>query len=142
MTVEGYAYRHGRIAKQHLAGAVSIVLCQPCDGDFQPEVVFHDLANGLHLPASTVGDDQIGERFPLFGQSRIAPFDYFAHGGVVVRPYHGFNMELPVEFFGGFELLENHTGRHGIFARDVGVIEEFDAHRQGGQPQLRLYFLH
>ena len=129
LTVEGYGHRDGGIAKKHLAGAVAIVFGQTGDGDLQAETVFDDLANGFHLPDSTVGDDQIGEFFAFFGQSRVAALDNFAHGGIIVRSHHGFNMEFAVEFLGRLEFLEDHAGGHGVFARDVGVVEEFDAHR-------------
>ncbi len=91
---------------------------------------------------SAIGDDEVGQGQAFLCQTGVAAAYHLFHGGVVVGSGDGSDVIFPVFLFAGFQLLKDHTGGYGIFALDVGVVEQFDAVGQFFQAQIALDFAH
>ena len=66
---------------------------------------------------------------------------HLAHGGIVVGANDGLDVVFAILLLAGFAHAEDDTGRHGIGARDVRVVEALDVCGQFVQFQMFLYLL-
>ena len=89
-----------------------------------------------------MGDDEVGE-FALFfdGAGVASPHD-FLHGSVIIRAGNRLDIVFAIVLFAGFAFLEDHAGSHGIRARDVRVVEAFNAQRHPFKAEGILDFFH
>ena len=104
-------------------GAVFIVFYQTCYRNLQSELVFHCFANCPHLTDTPISDYQVGQLAPFLHEVLISAIHHFAHGGIVIGPFYGFDYELLIIAFARFGFLKHHTTGYCILALQIGIIE-------------------
>ena len=78
----------------------------------------------------------------LVGHALIAAAHYLLHRRIIVGSDDGLDVVFAVFLLGRAHALEHHATRHGVGARDIGVVETLDVVGELGQLQLGLQLLH
>ena len=132
----------GRETGEQSPRAVTVVLGQTGDGDVEAQFVVHHLPHHLHLAASAVGYDEVGQGLALVFETCVATAHHLLHRGVVVGPAAAVEHVFAVEAFLRFQPLEDDAGCHGVGSCGVRIVEKFDAQGQMLQPEVVLQLLH
>ena len=121
--VHGYCLRWE--AEEQFVGAVAVVFCQSGNRNRQVKLAFGDFPHHVHLPFTTIGDDEVGQGLLFLHHAAVSPSDHLLHGRVVVGTDHGFDIIFPIVLPRGLHTFIYDAAGNGVGARDVAVVETF-----------------
>ncbi len=108
---------------------------QPHGGDAGEAEFREGRPRGAELSDAAVYEDQAGHDPALVAQAGVTPRDGFGDRARVVRPFHGADVEAPVEAAVGLAVHGRHHARGGVGAEEVGDVETLDQRGVCGQAQ-------
>ena len=106
--------------------AVLVVLLQSGDRDTQAQLLFHRLADSVHLPDAAVGNNQVWQLPALFDHVAVSTAHYLTHTRVVIGSFHRLYLKTLIVLLARLCHPKDDTPCHGVGAVDVGVVETID----------------